>query len=284
MQISFLEYLSCPMGCQSGLDSNSTHDDGNNIQAGSLTCSTCARRWPIEDGIPRLLPDLLTAETESSGDGVTARSDETAARQRKEMQARDEQAEEYDQMWHLNLFGAVEIPLTLRNMDLARNHLLLEAGCGTGRMTSRFATKCREQVSVDFSWESLRACSRKLNAGGIKNVHLAQADLCHLPFRSEAFDRVVSCQVLEHIPSAAARELAVAELARVLMTGGNLTLSAYQYSLLMRAFGEKEGEHDGGIYFYRFTRKELRELLASFIRVEAITGTLVYHYIARCRK
>ena len=283
MQISLLDYLACPMGCGEGLRLDSDEGVGE-VQYGLLCCHACRRSWPIEEGIPRLLPDALTGdggrETKDGGE----REDGSAERKRAEMRARDEQAEDYDRMWHLNLFGQVEVPVTLMNLDLRTEHLLLEAGCGTGRMTRQFAGRCREQVSIDFSWESLRACRAKLAAAGVVNVHLAQADLCHLPFRSDCFDRVVSCQVLEHIPSEAARESAIAELARVLRTGGNLTLSAYQYSLLMRLFGEKEGEHDGGIYFYRFTRDELKRLLERHIQVESMTGALVYHFIARCRK
>jgi len=209
---------------------------------------------------------------------------EEAERKRSEMQARDEQVEDYDRMWHLNLFGLVEIPAMLANLSLSPPHILLEGGCGTGRMTPEFASRCSQLVSVDFSWESLRVCRRKMLRAGIQNLNLIQADLCRLPLRAETFDRVVSGQVLEHIPTPAARESAVSELSRVLKNGGNLVLSAYQYSLLMQLFGQKEGEHDGGIYFFRFTRDELRELLSRHLRVEGITGALVYHFIARCRK
>ena len=52
----------------------------------------------------------------------------------------------------------------------------------------------------------------------------------------------------------------------------------------MRLFGEKQGEHDGGIPFYRFDKEELRSLLSRSFLVEGMTGALVYHYIARCRK
>jgi SAM-dependent methyltransferase/uncharacterized protein YbaR (Trm112 family) len=285
MRSSLLEYLRCPMGCQTGLVVAPTEAEDSEVLNGSLTCPECARAWPIDQGIPRLLPAELLESTASNPKSEIQDPDSSdLARKRTEMFARDAQAAEYDRMWHLNLFGLVEIPVTLLKMGLAGTHTLLEAGCGTGRMTGAFAARCKELVSVDFSWESLLACKRKLQKAGIKNVHLAQADLCHLPFRTEVFDRVVSCQVLEHIPSAAARSEAVRELARVLTRGGNLTLSAYQYSGLMRLFGEKEGEHDGGIYFFRFTRDELRALLEPVIAVESVTGALVYHYIAKCRK
>lgn len=63
-----------------------------------------------------------------------------------------------------------------------------------------------------------------------------------------------------------------------------MALSAYNYSLLMRMFGEREGEHAGGIYFVRFTGKELYNLLSEAIPVEHISSSLVYYHHARCRK
>lgn len=281
MTPSLIPLLQCPSGCLSPLSLTVREQEGDGIETGSLCCPGCERTYPIEEGIARLLPKELEAET---SDAPERREDPDADdRKRSEMQARDAQVGDYDRMWYLNLFGLVEIPAMLLNLSLASSHTLLEAGCGTGRMTREFAARCKHLVSLDFSWESVRVCRAKLRKAGVRNVDLIQADICHLPLRANAFDRIVSGQVLEHIP-AGAREMAVEELARVLCPGGNLTLSAYQYSLLMRLFGEKEGEHAGGIYFYRFDREELRALLSRALRVEGINGALVYHYIARCRK
>jgi ubiquinone/menaquinone biosynthesis C-methylase UbiE len=150
-------------------------------------------------------------------------------------------------------------------------------------MTRALAVRVRELVSIDFSFESLRANRRKLAQAGVTNVHLVQADLCRLPFEPSIFDRVVSCQVLEHVPGPAARNSAVCELSRVATQGAMLVLSAYKHSLLTRLFAHKEGEHDGGIPYFRFDRGELRDTLSAAWEVEATTGALVYLYLARCR-
>jgi len=237
--------------------------EGEDVLTGSLR-DGAGHVYPIEDGIPRLLPlELLDA-------------------QRSEIAARDAQVEDYDRMAFLNWFGRVEIPLTLRALSPARGDLLLEAGCGTGRMTATLARAVRSVVAIDFSFESLRVARRKLAATGIGNVHLVQADLCRLPFADAAFDRIVSCQVLEHVPGPDARRAAVSGLARTVKPGGTLALSAYKHSLLTRCFGQKEGTHDGGIPFFRFSRAELRETLAAGFQVQSVTGALVYLYLARC--
>lgn len=277
MNSSLLEVLRCPEGCATSLKLSVREGEKDRIKVGLLCCPTCSRTYPIENGIPRMLPSALT-------DAGHALSDESAVRKRSEMRARDAQVRDYDRMWHLNLFGLLEIPMTLHQLALAPDHLLLEAGCGTGRMTRQFAARCRQVVAVDFSWDSLHSCTAKLQKAGVRNVALIQADICQLPFETALFDRIVSCQVLEHIPTQAAREQAVEELGRVLRSGGNLVLSAYQYSWITRLFTQKEGEHTGGIYYYRFARKELQALLSRSLTVEAISGALIYHYTARCRK
>ena len=185
-------------------------------------------------------------------------------------------------MAFLNLFGRVEIPLTRRawgrkDRSPARSRLR------HGRMTQQLSSTVREVVAMDFSFESLRVNRRKLLAAGIPNVHLVSGRPVPLPFADASFDRIVSCQVLEHVPGPEARAAAVAGLGRVLRPGGMLALSAYKHSLLTRTFGEKEGMHDGGIPFFRFTRAELRETLGDSRRPQR-HRVLVYLYLARCTR
>ena len=83
------------------------------------------------------------------------------------------------------------------------------------------------------------------------------------------------------MPGPAAHQAAVGQLACVLKSGGVLTLSAYKHSIFTRLFAQKEGEHDGGIPYFRFTQKELKTLLKSEFSVQSVTGILVYIYLAR---
>lgn len=260
MRSSLLPYLACPE-CQGDL-APAGAQKSEEIEEGMLACAGCKAEYPIENGIPRLMPrEILDA-------------------QKSEMAARDAQVGDYDAMWFLTLFGKVELPMTLRRLAISPNDTFLEAGCGTGRMTQQFAARAREVVAMDFSFQSLCVNRKKLADAGVKNVHLLQADLCRLPFKSGVFDRAASCQVLEHVPTAAAREKAVCSLSRVLKPGATLALSAYQHSPFTR---EKQGMHDGGIPFFRFTREEFRSLLSTAFEVQSISGALVYLWLAKCR-
>ncbi len=278
MNIDLIPMLRCPTGCASDIELRSDKvSDSGEVTTGALHCISCGEEYPISRGIAKMLPHKLKAQTDAS-------DDHTATRKRSEMRARDDQVKAYERMWHLNVFGLLEIPVAVNRLSLASDHILLEAGCGTGRMTSTFAKKCDRLIAVDFSLQSLRRNQANLRKAGVKNVDLIQADICHLPLKTEVVNRVVSCGVIEHIPTPESRLTASQEMARVLKGGGKLVISAYQYSMLTRMFSEKEGEHDGGIYFYRFTRNELRQMLSQAMNVEAITGLLVYYYVASCAK
>jgi ubiquinone/menaquinone biosynthesis C-methylase UbiE len=264
MRRELLSLLAAPEG-GGPLELTVDRSEGDEIISGILR-DDAGRSYPIEDGIPRLLPEKLHASQVS------------------EIAARDAQVEDYDRMAFLNAFGKVEIPLMLRMLKPQRENRLLEAGCGTGRMTRTLAGHAREVVAIDFSFESLRQNARKLKNASVKNVHLVQADLCNLPFRTEAFPQALSCQVLEHVPDHPARERAVRELSRVLAGGSTLVLSAYQHSLFTKMTGSKSGEHDGGIPYFRFEKHELRRVLENGFEVQGITGSLLYLWAAQCRK
>jgi ubiquinone/menaquinone biosynthesis C-methylase UbiE/uncharacterized protein YbaR (Trm112 family) len=276
MKRSLMPLLRCPAGCEAPLGLNAGRVANDNILEGWLCCDLCDSAYPVQEGIPRLLPNVLVEPADQTGD-------EEIARKRSEMQARDEQVYDYDRLWPLIVYGLIEIPAMLLKLAPSERHTMLEAGCGTGRMTRDFAARCGRLIAVDYSWESLRVNARKLERAGVSNVDLIQADICHLPLRSETCDRVVSAGVIEHVPTHESRQAAVGELARVARKDGNLAVSGYQYSIVERLFGQKEGEHAGGIYFVRFRREEFRSLLSCALHVEAISA-LGYYYVARCKK
>jgi len=116
----------------------------------------------------------------------------------------------------------------------AEGSRVLEAGCGIGAQTVTLASKSPGALitAIDVSEASLAEAGKAIQAAGINNVTLRQADIFDLPFPPESFDHVFVCFVLEHL----ARPVdALRALKHVLKPGGTITAI--------------EGDH-GSTYFY----------------------------------
>ncbi|MDH4123180.1 MAG: methytransferase partner Trm112 [Thermoplasmata archaeon] len=56
MKKELMEILACPMCKHHPLDLRIDKQDDKEIIAGSIKCSKCGLEYPIEDGIPNMLP------------------------------------------------------------------------------------------------------------------------------------------------------------------------------------------------------------------------------------
>jgi ubiquinone/menaquinone biosynthesis C-methylase UbiE len=93
----------------------------------------------------------------------------------------------------------------------------LDSGTGAGALALALAPVVREVVGVDVVPELLEQARKR--AAGLENVTFVEGDATKLPFELAAFDLACSVRTLHHI---ARPELAVAELARVTRSGGDL--------------------------------------------------------------
>ena len=101
---------------------------------------------------------------------------------------------------------------------------VLEIGCGAGHLTVRLAERSMQVNAVDASPGMVELTARQArDAGYEKRVVVAQADAHSLPFESGYFDLVVAVGVIPWLHSPGE---AVAEMARVLRSGGQLVLTA----------------------------------------------------------
>ncbi|AHF99110.1 hypothetical protein HALLA_09885 [Halostagnicola larsenii XH-48] len=62
MKESLLEILCCPLD-KHELELEDAEYDGDEVVSGDLACSDCGETYPIEDGIPNLLPPDMREET-----------------------------------------------------------------------------------------------------------------------------------------------------------------------------------------------------------------------------
>lgn len=161
-------------------------------------------------------------------------------------------------------FEAVLARLPARELQGKR---VLDAGCGAGLITRALARRGARVVALDFAFARLRFLQRQLGAGEI--VLPAQADLLRLPLPPASFDVVVCTQVLEHLPLAEARQALLASLIRLLVPGGRLLLTVYNFSRRWQCSGQpREGVHASGIFYHCYQPDELARELAALELLE----------------
>jgi len=103
---------------------------------------------------------------------------------------------------------------------------VLEAGCGTGYFSHLLQTERGwPVVPMDLSADGLRY-AREMGV-----TRPVQGDTCSLPFTKDAFDIVLSMDVLPHLPPGAEIQ-AAKEMARVLAPGGLLVVRAAALDIL----------------------------------------------------
>lgn len=167
---------------------------------GTLWCA-CGATFSIEGSIPRFVP--------------TDRYVQSFSFQWKKHQ--QTQLDSYDRKESEETF--------ILSTGLTREQLagktVLDIGCGMGRfadVANRFGARV-VGIDLSFAIESAQA-----NIGGRRDVHLAQSDLFHLPFRKEAFECIFSIGVLHHTPDC---RKAVLGLIPYLKRGGTLAVWVY---------------------------------------------------------
>lgn len=64
MRKDLMDILACPM-CKSELELSVDEEQGDEVIKGSLFCAKCKERYPIDDGIPNLLPPDLRRQAEA---------------------------------------------------------------------------------------------------------------------------------------------------------------------------------------------------------------------------
>ena len=64
MRKDLMDILACPM-CKGELTLKIDEEEGEEVMKGTLSCAKCNEDYPIEDGIPNLLPPDLRKAAEA---------------------------------------------------------------------------------------------------------------------------------------------------------------------------------------------------------------------------
>jgi ubiquinone/menaquinone biosynthesis C-methylase UbiE len=125
-------------------------------------------------------------------------------------------AEEYDNDSKRNPAIQMEDDAVIPFLDPNKQDVILEVGCGTGRLTIPIAKECGRITGIDFSEQMLGMARRK--SLGLSNVEFRKVDARKkLPFQDASFDKVLAALVINHIENLAEF---LTEVHRVLKRGG----------------------------------------------------------------
>lgn len=115
-----------------------------------------------------------------------------------------------------------EIEFVLERMEPFA--LVLELGCGYGRVLQRLAAKAKAVVGIDTSHDSLRLAREMV--GGAPSCHLLEMNAIDLGFRGRQFDMVVCVQNGISAFGVDQRKL-IKEAMRVTRSGKKVLFSSY---------------------------------------------------------
>jgi SAM-dependent methyltransferase len=133
-----------------------------------------------------------------------------------------------------------------------RGRRVLDVGCGTGELLRRVtaAFPGTKVVGCDFSAGMLRRAAAK---GG--TAQWVRGDACRLPFRSAAFDVVLSTEAFHWFPD---QDHALREFRRVLVPGGRLLVALVTPPWALLGTVAHAGSRLIGQPFYWPTQAEIR--------------------------
>jgi SAM-dependent methyltransferase len=117
----------------------------------------------------------------------------------------------------------------LSHVQVEKNFVVLDVGCGGGRTIHTLADRVPEGMvyGIDYSETSV-AAARRTNKEGIESgrVNIRQASVSSLPFPDRTFDLVTAVETHYYWPEPVAD---LREILRVLKPGGRLVIIAETY-------------------------------------------------------
>jgi SAM-dependent methyltransferase len=176
--------LCCPV-CKGTLNATS-----------ELRCQSCSRVYPIVDGIPVMLPDVKSADSE---------------------QDLEVEKDFYEKMFgglrgledgHCIVYGHEQIYDFVSEI---KGGTLLEAGCGAGHHGVSLSRRGFDVTSIDLTLNGVRQ-AKKLAEHEKQDIEYVCGDIKQLPFRDKQFDICFCSLVLHHFVSL---DNLLKELARV---------------------------------------------------------------------
>ena len=254
MKRRLTDIVRCPV-CLARLTLHVLHEDmttagefgGSDVDEGFLACTGCRLLYPVIAGVPRLTRNAAEEhrafyQANQSFIGELAGQDDLYhrigrlpssvyhARSNKSFSLQWQMYQYDDHTWFKDdadlrrrefLYG-----MDLEEKDL-NGRLILDAGCGNGRLTSSIARYGAEVVGIDLSSSIERAHQNRQRFAGSQApfVHFVQANVMEPPFAPETFDHIHTTGVLHHTPDTEKAFLSFLRLGR---PGGRVYVQLYR--------------------------------------------------------
>ncbi len=212
MKQRLLNLICCP-DCHGYFSLSNAFFKDNEIISGSLFCLKCNLNYPIIDGLPVILKEV----------GKMGKTQEAFGKQWVwQNLGRFEEGLLYglsEEEELLNFYHAFDIS----ESGLLSGKFILDAGCGSGRLTKNIGRTFRDSTVIGFDIsDSAKIAFDRCQE--LKNVHIIKCDLLHPPFRSHLFDYIWCEGVIHHTPNV---PRSFSKLVALLSSNGKLYIWVY---------------------------------------------------------
>lgn len=176
---------------------------------------------------------------------------------------------------------------TLKFLSPKSTDRILDAGCGSGIILREI--KKGNVIGIDCSATAIRQAKKNIQS---KNIKLMIADVQKLPFKNNAFNKIVCSEVLEHLPKPSR---VIDELRRVSTKDAIIIFTIPNQPLLdaiagiLRKFNIKKGELDLSMewHIHKFNLKKFKQLIKNKLKIIKIKRSpflFPFSYVVKCRK
>jgi 2-polyprenyl-3-methyl-5-hydroxy-6-metoxy-1,4-benzoquinol methylase/uncharacterized protein YbaR (Trm112 family) len=259
MKPRLVELLRCP-GCGAALTCYSFEERpdaaglahggepyGTEIESGLLACQGCDLAFPIIEEVPRVIRNAFEEYADwfkeqsariTAIDGLGAVSQKIGSVDSTRFDKRSNESfslqwEKYqygDKTWFKSdldqrrdeFLDAVQL-----SADELNGKLVLDAGCGNGRLTASVTRYGAEVIGMDLSRSVVRAHKMRDEHAGenAPRLHFVQGNVMEPPFAPETFDHEHTSGVLHHTPST---ERSLDSFLTLVKPGGRVYVQLYR--------------------------------------------------------
>lgn len=165
------------------------------------------------------------------------------------------------------------------HLRLEKGQILLDIACGSGVQIREI---CRDKAGVAIGIDANINAVRYARSRSKSNEDFLIADASYLPFKNEAFNRIICAEIIEHLidpgPTLSESYRILKENGRLVITTPNERSIWGVYELLWDLFGR--GRNYGETHLKFYNRRDMNQLFSSFAGVNCMTYLCFSPFIA----